>query len=79
MKTIEMTSGQLKAWKRRWHGINQMHIAEVQAKRATSKLDEISDLFEFAESLGWVEKLKVGEEKVRSRWKNWRVAHARAR
>ncbi len=79
MDSIKMTPAVMAAWKLRWRGINSLHQAEVRAKSASCKADELSDLLEFAESMGWIEKLRAGEDEVRRRWMKWREAHARAR
>lgn len=78
MDAIKMTPATMLAWKTGLQTMNELHRREIQAKSATRKADELSDLLEFAESMGWIEKLRAGEDDVRGRWAKWREAHARA-
>src|SRR5713101_3032101 len=62
MDPIKMTVATMLAWKSSWQSFNELHRREIQAKSVSRKLDDLSDLLEFAESMGWMDKLRSGED-----------------
>lgn len=63
-----MTKEEAREFKERWRLVNERMIQEVRNTPIDSKLEQLALMFQAAQSLGWSDRLREGEEEVRRRW-----------
>ena len=55
-------------FRERWRLVNARTAQEIRDTSPEEKLRETAVMFEAAYSLGWVDRLAQGEDRVRARW-----------
>jgi hypothetical protein len=63
-----LTREEATKFKERWRLVNERTAQEIRDASPEEKLKETAVMFEAAHDLGWVDRLALGEEEVRSRW-----------
>jgi hypothetical protein len=53
----------------RWRLVEETLSEELRRTPVEVKLRQLSVMFEAAQSLGWVDGLRAGEDEVRERWR----------
>lgn len=65
---LVLTPEEATEFKARWQLVNERTAQEIRDASPEEKLNETAMMFEAAHDLGWVDRLALGEEEVRSRW-----------
>jgi hypothetical protein len=68
----KMTKEEATAFKDRWRRVNEFIDEELRNTSPEVKLKQLSGLYNTAVFLGWLEKLREGEEEIWSRWQKLR-------
>jgi flagellar biosynthesis/type III secretory pathway protein FliH len=66
---MPMTKEEASRFKERWKLVNEATIEETRRTPMAVKLHQLALMYEAAQTLGWAEGLKEGEEVVRERWR----------
>jgi hypothetical protein len=64
-----MTKEEALRFREQWRLANAALIEEARRTPVEIRLRQLSVMFEAARALGWMEKLREGEEDVRERWR----------
>jgi hypothetical protein len=59
-------------FKSRWRLANERIAEEIRSTPTITKLYQLATMFATGRSLGWWERMRVGEEEVRERWQRLR-------
>jgi hypothetical protein len=71
-----MTKEEAKAFKERWRAVNERIDEEIRNTPTTRKLQQLSSLYNFALTMGWLDRLGLDEEQVWIRWQELRMRYA---
>jgi flagellar biosynthesis/type III secretory pathway protein FliH len=67
-----MNKEEARQFKARWQMVNDFTNRETREATLTSKLEQLTTMYEAAQALGWADGLRAGEEEVRERWRRLR-------
>jgi hypothetical protein len=71
---VRLTKDQARAFRRRWELVAAAEREELRNTSPEIRFRQLAALFATAQSLGWDEALREGEEEVRERWKKLRAS-----
>lgn len=67
-----MTKEEALLFKSSWRLANERIAEEIRSTPVITKLRQLAAMFAAGESLGWSQRMRVGEEEVRERWQRLR-------